>query len=51
MHNDDAAAAQEILEMDERLGEIRARARLGLLDGVEQAEEAVPGAWTARRSS
>ena len=30
---------QIILEMDERLGEIRARARLGLLDGVEQAEE------------
>ena len=28
-----------VLEMDERLGEIRARSRLRLLDGVQQAEE------------
>ena len=38
-HHHDAAPVQEILEVDKWLGEIRARARLGLFDGVQQAEE------------
>ena len=39
MHDDDAAAVQEILKMDERLGEIGVRPGFGLLDGVQQPEE------------
>ena len=38
-HDHDAAAVQEILEMDERLDEIGARRRrFGVLDGVQQTE-------------
>ena len=38
-HHHDAAPVQEILEVDERLGEIGVRPDLGLLDGVQQAEK------------
>ena len=38
-HDHDAAAPQELLKMDERLGEIGARAGLRLLDGVQHAHE------------
>src|SRR6266851_8863851 len=35
--DDDSAAAQELLKMMERLGEIRARMRLGLFEAAQQA--------------
>ena len=38
-HHHDAAPPQELLKMDERLGEIGMRAGLRLLDGVRHAHE------------
>ena len=48
--DDDAAAVQELLEVVERLGEIRARAAFGLFDGVQDAHELALARGGRRRS-
>ena len=49
-HHHDAAAVQEILKMDEGLGEIGARAGLGASRWRAAGGTAGPGGWRARRN-